>query len=771
MRTFPAAFITEKNKKTDLAPVWILRLTVGGIDYWLSDNLFGITVWNGGIVVRPWIKSWGQLQEGISGGLDEFHVSDFSCSCLIDPDASPNMETLALTTTLEQSPAELYLWFHGLDKATAPPQRMWRGYIKDVSIPDDLTVELHMEDETARLNKFVGTRLNVLTHPLADPDDIGKVIPIVFGAVTGLPALCVDSGWVTSIVSDITAIQTTLTVSELPAYSVLNRSITIDDEQMFIVGVNGKVLTVTRGTNSTIKNVHTKGSTVIEKKATPLVYLVADHAVDSIGTILARVRGVDVDITTSVTKYLGTATNQLAAYPGKAAITVPDFAKVQQRISLAIADSIAINDGLHSHVAGTTTTTTPTSLTQAISAGTKSVSVNLRGTIGTGTWQDFYGDIYWSVAPPPGAILSSSVTIYVTCPSGSSIYIGGILVSENTGALNNAAITFTFNPATQASAMASSGNIIRIRVWLTTIYVASGQMITYDDIRTSSATINSGTRQITYNSTTSANVSLAASPSLVSKTGTVALSGNSVADIMIGDMLLVNVTRNINTPQAVLQNLITNYGGGATVSTIGTMPAGYLINGAITEYKQLLEWCNIIAFQCRSRFRMNNGSAQLMVRPDAITPVKTIAQCVQNSGQRVLSRAKAASSEIINKISILFGRDWTKSGDDAYTQTTTTGTSATSIAIHGELERPELFKFDFVTDPAMAASVQTFYLNWHSVRRWLYTFDNYLDHCELEFNDHITIGFLDNKTAIISQAQLNPGESTRMDKITFVAEG
>ena len=96
MRNFPAAFLAELIKKTGITPVWILRQTINGVVYDLTDSGFAFPVGmpNGFGTTLPWVGAWGEVRESISGTIGEMLVSDFSATILNYQDITDN-ETLA----------------------------------------------------------------------------------------------------------------------------------------------------------------------------------------------------------------------------------------------------------------------------------------------------------------------------------------------------------------------------------------------------------------------------------------------------------------------------------------------------------------------------------------------------------------------------------------------------------------------------------------------------------------------------------------------------
>lgn len=766
MKTFTTNFTTRKNLKTGEQPIWILKITINDCIYWLSDGEYSIPNWNGGVTTEAYVASWGRISERISGNIGEILVADLTVTIInnINSASLVKFQELAFQYPFESSPCELYLWFYGLAASIDPPQLMFRGYVKDVEIPDETVLVLNIEDETSRYGNYVGTKLTAEQFPLADPDHIGKLIPIVFGTVPKLPAVCVDSGWATTLSAEIGINDTTIYVSDLPP-TLAARTIRIDDEIIRITAYNSgtKACTVTRGYSSSTKAVHTKGSTVIESKSTPLVYLLADHPLDSIGNVYARINGMDVDITSSCTKYLGTAGNQLAAHPGRAAVTVTDIPNVSRRINLWLENNMSLSDALHTHTAGTVSTTNSVSGVQSWSATTFSASQNLKGLV-PGTY-NIYKDIYFSFQDITQTILSCKLDYTITCPAGSYISYGGIVLEGPTPAYNNASRSYTFNPATQGSAMNSNTLVVTVYIWSGTIY----SMIMYDDTRSASATV-AAARTYTYNSTTSGNVSISSQPSGVTLNKTLNLKGNSVADVMIGDMLLADCVRSsVTTPFQCIDWLLRTYASDTTLTQTGTLPASYKFNGAITEYKRLIDWLDTLAFQSACWFRRVAGISRLITRYPQPASVRTITACaLTDEGIKAMSARKSPISDTINTINLLYARDWSGSGATPYTHSTT-ALSAASIATYGEREDPSLFNFDFVNDKTMASDLAATYVTLLALRPWEITFIAYLDQVDLEFGDVVTLSFLNNSIGRIIEVSHAPGTTDDIDTVTVTA--
>ena len=773
MKTFPALFAAEKNKKTGIAPTWILKLSAGGVTYYLSDNAVTLPGWQGGITTLPWIGRWGQIQEGLSGALNEIRVADLEIDLLIDPDASPNAETLALASDLEQAPVSLYLWFHGLDPATDPPQEFLRGHVSIVEIPDDLTVRLVIEDETARLQQYLGNRVTRAAYPDADPDDIGKIIPIVYGSVKRLPALAVSAGIQTSLPSNIGSAAVSITVSDATGLTP-GKTIQVDDEQLLIGAVTGDTLTVTRGHNTTVAVSHLKGAVVWEVRDS-FAYLVADHPVDSIDKIFGRVGEAEVDITAIATRYTGQPGNAHPSYPAQAVVTMPGYITVSQAVSLlindglsisdtlAVLDGLVINDGtsisdlltVNDGVVINDNLTVSDLLGILDGIGVSNGTIAVSDTIGLSdgisvtagshahttdalivteqfAWNlpnattvnsTGIGGAYASfVAPPGGTIVQQTLDLAWTISGATptQITFNGVNLGPSartwkgtvSGTNNSFYVYLSVQPPQSGPCTLTITSALRTVYTSATVNAAaagvtkSGTVSRYGTASLAGSVAKSGTvsrsgsvtrgGSVTKGGVVSRGGTISKAGTVdrsgaigltgqVSKTGSVALSGNSVANTLVGDTLLVNLTRTATVAE-VFTDLLGRCGA-LGFTQVGSLPGSYAINGAITEYRRAIGWLDLLAWHLRCWFRVQAGTARLILRPDSPTSVKTLPACrIDKEGRRALARHKTPLEEIINRIAILYDRDWSQSGGDdtSYRAATDAATDAASIATHGE---------------------------------------------------------------------------------------
>ena len=274
MKTFPSAFTVQKNKKTGVSPFWVLEcpFPATGTVY-LADYAVTFATWKGGITTKAWVKKWNQITEDISEELGLTKVSSFSLDVLIAPNANPNMEAILEnpTNNAETTDCKLYLAFAdliGTSEATDPPQLMWRGNITDWPKQNELVLQLKMDDISVRLNKYVGTKLDLDTYPDACLDDVGKIMPAVYGPDNYVIGLRSAWGARTTLAAPITITQTTLTVSDAQ-YLPGSGAVWCDEEKIGYSGkssapdgVGGTTWTLSglsRGQSSTTAAAHSAG--------------------------------------------------------------------------------------------------------------------------------------------------------------------------------------------------------------------------------------------------------------------------------------------------------------------------------------------------------------------------------------------------------------------------------------------------------------------------------------------------------------------------------
>ena len=775
MKTFDTNFAIEKAKKTGASPVWILKIPFVAGTVYLSDRVFDYT----GITIKAWVASWGKIDESIDDEMSSPQVSDFEVDLVIDPDEATDIHDLLWSESVETLDCELYLWFEGLTVATDPMVLMWSGNIVDFERINELLYNLRLVDESVRIDKHPGRILSLADYANASLDDVGYQMPIVYGAVEKVPALRLDVGKKTSLISAITAAATDFYITDGTGFAN-GSDILIDAEEIHITTISTNHITAcTRGYNSTTAVVHSSGALVLEKQATA-VFMFADHPVKAIDNIYAlRADGVPVDITSLCTKYTGQTGNELGGYEGLAVITCPGYVTFAQAVAIGLTDGITVGDNI-AYTADTPGESiearfgdhAPITLSQAgdsvvahnptgMSAEPSDeqwIEVTFGGTVTTmptsGT-----SDIKISVAKTPGT-------------TGRTEYIIGT-ISSATGLVFNQGSPFI---TTIPVAKSFSDEVVNVQLVKSTgvtggTWSVTAPTVKYYSRRTLTTTLNK--------------------TGAASRAGAVTLTGNQYADVAVGDKLLISgdgyqddgagtftgtPDALIERPDHIFKHFLYTYVAWpvADFSTDAATPFAadsYAFSVSINTRKRMKEWLAAMALQCRCWFRFASGKAYLLYRTDTLASDKTITAAMIRMNEdyttSVLGPSRSPLDEIINKISLYYQRDWTISGREAY-QAIVTVQDATSITAYGEKEKPDLFLFDFIRDATMAADVAAFYLARYKDRKKVVTMDLFLDNAELEFADAITVAPLGALVGEVRKVNFMPGSGRDMrnDMIT-----
>ena len=257
--------------------------------------------------------------------------------------------------------------------------------------------------------------------------------------------------------------------------------------------------------------------------------------------------------------------------------------------------------------------------------------------------------------------------------------------------------------------------------------------------------------------------------------------GSTAAKVNVGNLVTVHAVTALpgtaHAPDKVMSRFLTSYAGWSSANFITDAAAlftakGYKLAVLINEYRKLREWLALMAFQCRCYFRFANGKAYLLYRPDALAPDKTLTDSmIRMAGdfKTTLKTERSPLEEVINKINLKYGRDWGKSGKDAYTGIVKTQ-DPLSIAKYGEKERADLFALDFVKLRAMAIDLRDFYLARYKDRKRIFTMEVFLDNMELEFGDGVTLTPKGNTLTEVAKVNITPGSGREMrnDKILLI---
>jgi hypothetical protein len=212
-----------------------------------------------------------------------------------------------------------------------------------------------------------------------------------------------------------------------------------------------------------------------------------------------------------------------------------------------------------------------------------------------------------------------------------------------------------------------------------------------------------------------------------------------------------------------------------------------LVTSPILEEISVIDlWKNNLSFDGESLSLSDSFTSSIVKRPGAscaetvevsdawgafkgtitIKQISNIKMLEDGSTSMRISRAPL--SNVINKISVKYDRDWSDQGKEPYKKAISTEDSA-SILKYGEKEQPDLFGFDWVRSDSMAINLRDFYLARLKDRKKKITLSAFLDLIELEFSDPVTIVSLSYLNCEVQKVNIYPGsgKNNRIDLIEF----
>ncbi|MBW1711220.1 MAG: hypothetical protein JRJ73_15315 [Deltaproteobacteria bacterium] len=778
MHSFNANFVTEKNKRSDgPAPVNLLKFAFATPVY-LSDR--NVTP-SGGPTYSGLVKSWGFIDTSIShtpgrGLLGTIETSDLRL-VVINSQSPRFSDNFTDEDPPENVTVELYQWFEGL--TDSEKEIIFKGVIRNQIKYDLYECQFSVKGIWEKYNKIIGEDLIISAddYPDADPDDIGKMQNIGYGQLSNVPCRCVETGDVDNLESEIDASQTSIELSDASRFSE-SGTIGIDAEEITYTGKSGNVLTgCTRGANSTDAAIHAQGSTVWEI-TDRTVFQICGHPVTSIGDIYAD----GLRVTSIATKYTGQSGDELAGYEGEAVVSVPGKLTWQQGVDLLIDDGLTIDDsidvvdtigvstGSHAHASATQIVNFMYDVGEELTSEVLYIyamldhdydtsarfgNVNAKAKVEKTYYED-YG------SPPTHVRVCMYMptyfgtgTVRAQLYDSGSVYLSGCYVDGNaTGTFKSSWVSVNsyFNTWAKLNAgkielqCISYGSDVRVaEVWLEVKFTP---------------TTDSGP------ATGVAKTGSAGKDGTVTRYGAITLSGNSVAYVRVRKLVTANIEAYrddgsgtyTGTPNALIQRCDHVFKHiwcallGAPSQDIDTVSFtdsgtffntnGYTFSLLISRPVQAETLLMKLALQCRSRFFVSPaGKAKLMVRKSSQYSSHSILK--NEIKQDSMSVQRTAFEDLINYFMIYYDRDHSAETNRPENYAANKPFSdATSIGRYGQQGwkgASDVFLFDAVTSESMVNHVGAFLLDYHKAVRKMPEFSVFLDNCEVEPGDIITV--------------------------------
>jgi hypothetical protein len=532
----------------------------------------------------------------------------------------------------------------------------------------------------AKRNRLPLHVVDTATFPNADPDDLGKIRNTIYGSIDHVPCRGVLTGAIDTLDADITDSATTITISGISKTSFPTgaQTIQIDEEQVTVTSRSGNTFTVnSRGANGTTAQAHKKGAVVAEV-LTEYIYEVAKHPVKAINAVCARStdgRMVLVD-SGDYTAYTGKSGDQKSGYGATAVIVFSVLPKLVKQVG------IDVSQGSHSHE----TTGSTTDERYPTGAGGDSGAWVNPGNMIDGdedtysrlTGGDNYGDCWVFFNNSGSGTVNWRKVRFMyssTSPSGNDKVTIGTAAWQSVPPTGGVDVKDTIE-------LTFSGD-----EWNLTAYFHHDGV--YGEFRIHEVYWC----QVNYGS------GVVAGPA----TG-VLLSGNSVADTVIGSMVTADVDgyeddasgTYTGTPNALIERwdqqckhiLIELLGEsasdiGSSFATSGasygtTYKPSFILHEIAQEADELLRK---ISFQCRSKFLEWRGKFELIYLGSAPSPSRTFAE---DDCKAEPIFGSTPEIDIRNRIYAHYKRDYRKGGGFEAYDGVETDFDATSISKNGE---------------------------------------------------------------------------------------
>lgn len=414
---------------------------------------------------------------------------------------------------------------------------IFKGRIEQPETMSRTMVRIRVSDiALAYAAKWPCVMVETTTYPDADPDDVGRMLPQVWGQCKRVPFRAVNAGWKTTLAEDLAAAATGAKkfteVTGLPA----SGTIQIDDEQLTYSSKSDANKTITisaRGANSTDDVAHDLGATTAEIQ-TEYIYIIG-HAVKAIDNVYVD----GVRVTSGFTAYTGQTGDEHASYTGKACIkftTLPVLKKqvnIEADDTIDVSDTIDVDTGSHDH--GMTeeivnwmfdlaeVDTAPVSYAYAV------------------VDKDFYTGAFLE---DDGAMIAVSKATYEGY-QGTPTHIRLCMRTGNLPGTPDMIFAFAdYNITVDAANSTVKGSWVALGTgWDTWAELNAGiGLIEKNGVGTSGDAVCEVWAEIKYTPDVTANAATGvAKTGAATKTGTVVLTGNSVADTVIGGEVSADV--------------------------------------------------------------------------------------------------------------------------------------------------------------------------------------------------------------------------------------
>jgi len=611
-------------------------------------------------------------------------------------------------------------------------------------------------------SKWPYTIVNTTDYAGADPDDVGKMLPQVWGSCYRVPFRAVDAGQITTLAQDLAAAYTgNVNVTDTTGFPGGGLTAQIDAEKVLYTVIDGDTINISaRAQGGTSDVAHDLGAKVAEIQTT--YFYIIGHAVKAINAVY-----VDnvLQPAANYTVYTGQAASQHATYGAKAVIAFNTLPILTKQINVDANDTIdvtgadAITDGI--------TVSDNITVTAATGSGFKNLIPTAHSSAGVTNPANAYDediDTYATITPAGGlqylrltipttdygTITKKWFCFYATLGTGITINI-----KRNNGA--TAVATVTGPDDARHEYRVPTGDVS----WSTNYDLQEPSDVVYIQEAWVEVEFTPDLTK-TGNAYKTGSDSLTGGPAV--KEGTVTLSGNSVADTVIGGLVSADVDgyqddgsgTYTGTPSALIERpdhvfhhwLVGMLGRAAaeldlagTYTDSGTSYAGVSFKLAVclTEPPDVRNLLAEASRESRSFEIWEAGIHHLKYIEDTPASVRTVpaAKIIANS----ISLEYTIRREVFNTVKglyLLYHAHY--SGDDAF-RAIVNDSDATSVTKYGTINHEE--RLIHVSDSTHATNITDWLTSRFANQKLMITFETSHSMVDLERGDVIELEVTD----------------------------
>jgi len=771
-----SSFNQTKIDSPHVSPIKLLKIEFDGLTLYLCDRVFGGSspfIFDSQIY-EPLVISWSTIDYGMVG-LDGKDGSPSQMSVVIDNTISVGGEDrfTDLFSTYKPTYADVTV-SEIFEDASASGDKVirFKGTVEDPDMElEQVTLNL-ISMEISVMNKLSVEVCDEDNYPDSDPDDWGKIFPIVYGEAKRVPFLGVDAGSMTTLSADITNVQTFINVSDATKYPQGGGTIQIDFEEITYGYISGnQFVNCTRGANATDAEAHDAGATVAELQSTYLYIM--GHAVKSIDTVYVINRNSDENVLQvgNYTLYTGQSGDEHASYPGKAVIQFNTIPSIAPQINLEIEDTIDVDDTI--------------AVNDAI--GVDDPDHGHGGDVYT-IWHMEYGYQITGYTIDPSNASNGDIGNYAHMNHpGTEIEVQKVYTEEGPGTPSYYRVCFLigFSDASIRARFTWNGTQVQSSISGTGIFKSSwiATSLTWAQINAlvgSIEVLNAGSpagvifcndawieiqhEEVTVDTANISKTGAATKGGEAAKIGTVTLVGNSVADTVIGGNVSADIqgwqaddsgdygteASLIQRPDYVFKHFLVNYAGLTIADNINeTVYAAsgsqyssdqFYLSVVLTERPDMLSLLSAMAYQVRSFQFWEAGKHHLVALPTLPVTDKTIVEGRIDIGSIKVRYTPRA--ELLNTYTASYNKEWIGDFESKLEsfRGVLTANSSTSIAIFGTLESATL-ELPYVRGTTQAQRILNWILDDHAFERLILEFSGGHYFSDLERGDVLEFDF------------------------------